>query len=167
LTLKFIEAVVGVYVLYDVWRFFSDFEEVSDALKERANRTYRLLKSSTSAFVIITGLNQKSIHDTIQLHEILSSNNYNPEAVIANRIHQDGENSHLAEKIYKLLGEESELADKLINNYKNYQTVIGSELDGLKKLKARFKCVSVPDLEGDVSNLRHLFELRKYLFSEI
>lgn len=164
MSLKFIQRIVGLDVIHDMWEFFSDFEAVNEGIKARAGKTYDLLKSQASSFLIVTNLKERSIQNTLDWHEELTSVGYNVDAVIVNRAAVDKDLSQIKEPDYKDIPGGPELRQKLLRNYDNYKNLISAEKAALEGLQSGFTCYAIPDLDTEVITLKDLHGLRGYLF---
>lgn len=164
MSLKFIQKIVGVDVLHDMWRFFSDFEAVSEGIKERAERTYDLLGSDDTSFILVTNLKEPTLANTLDLREELHSDGYSAEAIVVNRTVAERYPSAVGNPVRAKLPGGKQLKDKLISNYENYKKVIDAEAGILEELTSDYKCYAVPELSTEVKGLKDLYGLRKYLF---
>lgn len=168
-TLRVLEKVVGVDALNDVWEFFADFESVNEPLKRRAEETFRLLRSSKSMFLIVTGPGKQALYDSLSLYNNLTENNFKVGGIIANRVYSKDGVLDLTGEAKSLL-KDSALAEKLIKNYKNYRKVTESERKNLeefeKNLRGKIPVVQIPYFDVEVYDLERLFELREHLFSK-
>ena len=164
MSLKFIQKVVGVDVLHDMWQFFSDFEAVSEGIKERAERTYDLLGSDDTCFILVTNLKYPTLGNTLDLREELSSDGYSAEAIVVNRTVAERYSSAVGNPDRGKLPGDKSLKDKLIRNYEAYKNIIDAEAGILKELTSDYKCYAVPELSTEVKGLKDLYGLRKYLF---
>jgi hypothetical protein len=167
-TLKVLEKIVGVDVLHDVWEFFMDFESVNEPLKRRAEKTFGLLKSSKSVFLIVTGPGKSTLYDSLRLYNHLADGGFEVGGIIANRVHSGNDLPNLENETKFLLDGDASLAKKLIENYKNYKNILSSEKRDFdefrKKLKNEVPIIPVPYVDAEVYDLEGLFELREYLF---
>ncbi|MEZ4546645.1 MAG: hypothetical protein R3B51_02515 [Thermodesulfobacteriota bacterium] len=85
-SLKFIEKIVGIDVLHDMWEFFSGFEGVGEGMKARARKTDELLKSPEASFVIVTSLREDSMANAATWRGELRAGGYDVGGVVVNRV---------------------------------------------------------------------------------
>ncbi|MEQ9618603.1 MAG: ArsA-related P-loop ATPase [Deltaproteobacteria bacterium] len=164
MSLKFAERIVGIDVIHDMWEFFSDFEAVNEGIKARAAKTYNLLKSDSSSFLIVTNLKERSLQNTFDWHNELTSDGYDVDAVIVNRAAVDKDLSQLKEPDYKDIPGGREFRQKLLRNYDNYRSLISAEKAALERLQSRLTSYAIPDLDTEVITLKDLRGIREYLF---
>jgi anion-transporting ArsA/GET3 family ATPase len=163
-SLRFIQWIVGIDVIHDMWEFFSEFESVSEGIKERAEKTYGLLKSPDSSFVIVTDLSETSIENTLEWEKDLSSENYSVGAVVVNRTSTD-----LDLPAIKSIGDLEDtcsprLRQKLVRLYKEHKNEADAEKKALKKLGVKYPRIPVPEIDSEVIGLSEIRRLGEYLF---
>jgi anion-transporting ArsA/GET3 family ATPase len=168
--LKALEKVVGVDVLHDVWEFFMNFESVSEPITERAEKAFRLLRSSESMFLIVSGPRKSTLTDSLKLYSSLINEGFEVGGVIANRVHSTNGLPNLENETKALLDEDSALAKKLVRNYENYKNIANSEKKNLEEfersLRGEIPVVCVPYFDVEVYDLEKLIEFRSYLLEK-
>ncbi len=164
MSLKFIQRIVGLDVLHDMWEFFSDFEEVSEGISLRAGKTYDLLKSSDSSFAIITNLKKPSLQNAADWQRDLTTEGYNVDAMIVNRTAIQKHLAGLGDIDRSGLPGGRDLREKLVRNYKNYKNIIDAETTAMKGLESGLPCFAIPDLDTEIISLKDLHGLREYIF---
>ena len=162
-SLKFIEKIVGIDVLHDMWEFFSGFEGVGEGMKARARKTDELLRSPEASFVIVTSLREDSMASAATWRGELRAGGYDVGGVVVNRV-LFPEERRPAGKLPKGFSRRKELAQKLESNYGLYLEIADAEHDALDRLRREFDCAPVPDAGSDITALSDLHGLRKYLF---
>ena len=162
-SLKFIEKIVGIDVLHDMWEFFSGFEGVGEGMKARARKTDELLRSPEASFVIVTSLREDSMANAASWRGELRAGGYDVGGVVVNRV-LFPEERRPAGKLPKGFSRRKELAQKLESNYGLYSEIAAAEHDALDRLRLEFGCAAVPDAGSDITALSDLCGLRKYLF---
>ncbi len=163
-SLRFIQRIVGLEVLHDMWEFFSDFEAVSDGIKIRAGKTYDLLKSPSAAFLIVTNLSEPSIENTLSWERELISEHYHVEAVVVNRTKVNDGLPGIKELDDGDFAGSPRLREKLLTLYKNYKLEADAEKKALKRLGSGYRCFPVPEIDTEVIGLKDIHSLRGYLF---
>jgi anion-transporting ArsA/GET3 family ATPase len=163
-SLKFIQKIVGIEVLHDMWEFFSDFEAVNEGIKARAVEAYDLLKSPSVSFLIVTNLSEPSIQNTIRWESELGSEDYNVEAIVVNRTKENNNMPGIEIFDKPDLALSPGLRKKLLRLYKDYKHEADAERRAMKKLGSQRACFSVPEIGFEVIGLRDLQGLRRYLF---
>lgn len=162
-SLRFIERIVGLDVLHDMWEFFSDFEAVGDSMKARALGTEKLLKSPEASFVIVTSLGEASMKSAAAWRDNLASGGYDVGGVVINRV-LFGEKIGLAGKLPDGFTVGKNLRTKLESNFRLYNDIADTERGAFLSLGKKFDCLAVPDAGSDITALSDLHCLRKYLF---
>jgi len=83
----FFDRMVGLELLRDMAEFFQAFGPLYDGFRERALDVQRLLRSSETMFVLVSGPGRQRIADTLFFARRLSEAGYHLGPVITNRIH--------------------------------------------------------------------------------
>lgn len=162
-SLRFIEKIVGIDVLHDMWEFFSGFEGVGEGMKARARKTDELLKSPGASFVIVTSLREDSMANAASWRGELAAGGYDVGGMVVNRA-LFPEKRRLRDKLPKGFSGHKGLASKLESNYGLYTEIADAEHDALDRLRREFDFAAVPDAGSDITALSDLYGLRKYLF---
>jgi len=163
-SLRFIQGIVGIEVIHDMWEFFSEFESVSEEIKSRAGKAYDLLKSPSAAFLIVTNLSEASINNTLVWQKELSSENYPVGAVVVNRTSRYWDLPGITGTMDLESLPSRGLRDKLAGLYKGYKHEADAEKKALKRLGTGYPCITVPEIDTEVIGLKDLRGLRGYLF---
>jgi anion-transporting ArsA/GET3 family ATPase len=163
-SLKFIQKIVGLDVLHDMWEFFSVIESVSEGIKARAVKTYDLLKSPSASFLIVTSLSEPSIENTLMWEKDLGTEHYNVEAIIVNRTKENKDLPGIKLLDVPDFAGSPELREKLMRLYKDYKHESDAEKKALRSLGSQHKCFPVPEINTELMGLRELHGLRAYLF---
>lgn len=162
-SLRFIEKIVGLDVLHDMWEFFSGFERVGESMKERALRTEELLKSPEASFVVVTSLSEASVENASSWRTELLSGGYDVGGVVINRV-LFGEKKEVSGKLPEGFPGGKSLKEKLEANYRLYKDIEDAERSALHGIRQKFDCTAIPDAGSDITTLSDLHGLRKYLF---
>lgn len=164
-SLRFIQRIVGLEVIHDMWEFFSEFESVSEDIKTRAAGTYELLKSPETSFLIVTNLSEAAIENTLGWERDLISADHEVGAVVVNRTSRNRSLPALrgAWGGGGLTGKPV-LMEKLGRLYREYKREADAEKRAFRKLGSEFPCIPVPEIDTEVAGLRDLHSLREYLF---
>jgi anion-transporting ArsA/GET3 family ATPase len=84
--LKALQRWTGLDLLRDLGEFASAFEGMTEGFSQRAAEVNELLRSSQTAFVLVTTLEPHTIETTIRFHEQLATEGFRVSGIIANRI---------------------------------------------------------------------------------
>ena len=83
----FFDRMVGLELLRDMAEFFQAFGPLYDGFRQRALDVQRLLRSSDTMFVLVSGPGRQRVADTLFFARRLTEAGYNLGPVITNRIH--------------------------------------------------------------------------------
>ncbi len=84
--LKALERWTGLDLLHDLSDFVSGFEEMIEGFTRRADEVNKLLRASTTAFVLVTTPEPHTIETTIGFHHELRDGGFPVAGIIANRV---------------------------------------------------------------------------------
>jgi anion-transporting ArsA/GET3 family ATPase len=84
--LKALQRWTGMDLLRDLGEFVASFESMTEGFSERAAEVNELLRSSETAFVLVTTLEPHTIDTTIRFHAQLAAEGFRVSGIIANRI---------------------------------------------------------------------------------
>ena len=134
--------ITGVELISDLATFFGLLGDMTDDFSARAKQVEQMLRSTTTAFLLVTSAQRAPIEEAIWMRRMLEQNGLPFAGVIVNRFHHD------------LLGdtELGELSDEL-----GFER-LAAELDGRPLL-------AVPQLDGDVHDIEGLLRIHRYLFA--
>jgi anion-transporting ArsA/GET3 family ATPase len=163
-SLRFIQKIVGLEVIHDMWEFFSEFESVSEDMKTRAAETYGLLKSPQASFLIVTNLSEAAIENTLAWERDLVSTDHTVGAVVVNRTSRNRDLPAFKGSPGPGFIGGPRLSEKLERLYKDYKRVADAEKKAFRRLGREFPYVPVPEIDAEVAGLRDLHNLREYLF---
>jgi len=163
-SLKFVQRIVGLGVIHDMWEFFSEFESVSEDMKTRAAGTYGLLKSPQASFLIVTNLSEAAIENTLAWERDLVSTGHAVGAVVVNRTSRNRGLPALKGSPEPGFIGGPRLSEKIERLYKDYKRVADAEKKAFRKLGLKFPCIPVPEIDTEAAGLRGLHDLREYLF---
>lgn len=87
--LRTLEKVTGVTALKAASEFFLSFEGMYDGFKERAGAVYELLRSRTTAFLLVTSPDDITVEEAIYFYDKLVEYHMPINGLIINRVHVD------------------------------------------------------------------------------
>jgi anion-transporting ArsA/GET3 family ATPase len=154
----------GIDLLADLAEFFRSFAGMTEGFRERASLVNELLADSRTAFVLVTSPRRAALEEAVWFHHRLMEAGLPFAGVIANRVHQGGEESDPAE-LARLLGDE--LGHKVARTYEDERRMAERDHAGLAELRRRIgrkPIVEVPHLHDDVHDLDGLRQMDEYLF---
>lgn len=161
--LGLVDRTLGLQFLQDLSEFFLAFEAMYDGFKERAARVFGLLREPTSGFVLVASPAQASLDEVLYFHRRLEEKRMPFVALVVNRLHPEpagsarvrppaGVTKALSEKLAAVLAEERLVAKAEHRRVGRVEVDIGR------------RPVLVPELDGDVHDLRGLAEVAEALF---
>lgn len=83
----FFDRMVGLELLRDMAEFFQAFAPFFDGFRERAFEVQKLLKSSETVFVLVSGPGPQRVADTLFFARRLEESGYHLGPIVVNRIH--------------------------------------------------------------------------------
>jgi anion-transporting ArsA/GET3 family ATPase len=129
--LKALQRWTGFDLLNDLADFVSGFEHMIEGFSTRAEEVTRLLHAPTTAFVLVTTPEARTIETTIAFHHELKAGGYPVAGVIANRVIAF---PRLAEDDPSLQRWEGGLAGKLRRNYRELHELSRRDRRALQRL---------------------------------
>ena len=170
LLLELVDRVLGLQFLQDLSEFFLAFESMYDGFKLRATQVYELLRSPQAAFVVVASPRSASLDEANHFHARLSEKQMPFAAFLVNRVHTD---PSAAGRAARAAGEapppvDEDLAARLVEVHARQRALARQDRLSIARLKGRTReqVVAIPELEGDVHDLRTLGELAEALFGQ-
>ncbi len=170
LLLELVDRVLGLQFLQDLSEFFLAFESMYDGFKLRATQVYELLRSPQAAFVVVASPRSASLDEAHHFHARLSEKQMPFAAFLVNRVHTD---PSAAGRAARAAGEapppvDEDLAARLVEVHARQRALARQDRLSIARLKGRTReqVVAIPELEGDVHDLRSLAELAEALFGQ-
>ncbi len=159
--------VLGAQVLRDLQSFIAALDTMFGGFRERADATYRLLKTSGTSFVVVAAPERDALREASYFVERLGAESMPLAGLVLNRVHTTGAKSLSAARAAagaEVLGEsagakEHALAASILRLHADRMRTIERE----QRLRGRFTAahprvpvVDVPALPGDVHDLAGL-----------
>lgn len=170
LLLELVDRVLGLQFLQDLSEFFLAFESMYDGFKLRATQVYELLRSPQAAFVVVASPRPASLDEAHHFHARLSEKQMPFAAFLVNRVHTD---PSAAGRAARAGGQapspvDEDLAARLVEVHARQRALARLDRVSIARLKGRTReqVVAIPELEGDVHDLRSLGELAEALFGQ-
>jgi anion-transporting ArsA/GET3 family ATPase len=168
--LSALRRVTGVDLLADVSTFFQLLGDMTGDFTERAALVERMLRASTTAFLLVTSPQHAPIQEAMWFQRTLEDHGLPFAGVIVNRVHHDllgdREPADLADALREMLA--PELAARVADNFRDYHVLarrddrniarLADEVDGRPLLL-------VPQLDDDIHDVEGLLRVRRYLFA--
>jgi anion-transporting ArsA/GET3 family ATPase len=168
--LSALRRVTGVDLIGDLTTFFGLMGDMTDDFSERARGVERMLKASTTAFVLVTSAQQAAIDEAIWFRRTLIEGGLPFEGVIVNRVHHDILGEAEPEDLVSALDAEltGNLAARVAENFFDYHRLAQRDARNVARLRdelAEQPLLLVPHLDDDVHDVEGLRRVQRYLFA--
>ena len=162
--------VTGVDLIGDLTTFFGLLGDMTDDFSERARGVQRMLKDSTTAFVLVTSAQQASIDEAIWFRRTLTEGGLPFAGVIVNRVHHDILGEAEPEDLVSALDAEltGDLAARVAENFFDYHRLAQRDARNVTRLEKELggePLLLVPHLDDDVHDVEGLLRVHRYLFA--
>jgi anion-transporting ArsA/GET3 family ATPase len=156
----------GVDLLEDLSEFFRSFGDMSQGLRQRAERVNDLLADSRTAFLLVTSPRRDAVDEAAFFHHRLLDSGLPFGGVVVNRTHELAAGAGgAASEVEELLGEQ--LGRKVLRNLEDYRRLAERDRHNVQRLRAtlgRKPMIAVPHLDDDVHDIGGLAQVNEYLF---
>src|ERR1700759_721837 len=162
--------VTGVDLIGDLTTFFGLLGDMTDDFSERARGVQRMLKASTTAFVLVTSAQQASIDEAIWFRRTLTEGGLPFAGVIVNRVHHDILGEAEPEDLVSALeaAMNVDLAARVAENFFDYHRLARRDAHNVARLRDELggqPLLLVPHLDDDVHDVAGLLRVHRYLFA--
>ena len=162
--------VTGVELISDLSTFFGLLGDMTEDFSARAKQVEQMLRSPTTAFLLVTSAQRAPIEEAIWMRRMLEDSGLPFAGVIVNRFHHDllgdSELGELSDELAKGLG--PELAGRVAANLIDYHLLARRDELGLDRLADELDgrpLLAVPQLDDDVHDVEGLLRVHRYLFA--
>ncbi|MBK7858292.1 MAG: ArsA family ATPase [Archangiaceae bacterium] len=160
---KTISRFTGAETLQELAGFMLAVSGLNEGFRERATETRALLAAKTTGFVLVTGPMPDRMDEAVFFHTLLRQNHLEVAALVVNRVHQPVPASQWAAA--------ARLPDpvrrKMEQTLEESEALAAADARGIEKLREQCPgtpLIIVPRFEGDVHDLKALWETSKFLF---
>jgi anion-transporting ArsA/GET3 family ATPase len=170
LMLSVFARVSGVNLIEDLSGFFGSLTGLTDGFRERARGVEQLLRDPTTGFLIITSPEHEPAREASFLHAQLVREQLGFAGLIVNRFHAQGLEGQTSEEVASLLTPQLDptLAARVAANLADFDILVRRDHESVATISEEIdepSPVLVPQLDGDVQDLRGLFVVAEQLFS--
>ena len=165
-----VQRVTGVDLLADLSTFFRLLGGMTEDFRVRAAEVEKMLKASTTAFVLVTSAQREPIDEAIWFRRTLWETGLPFAGVIVNRVHHDilGHSPHgeVIAACEPSLG--GELAARVAENFHDYHVLARRDERNISRLAAGGEgrpVMLVPHFDDDVHDVEGLLRVHRYLFA--
>jgi anion-transporting ArsA/GET3 family ATPase len=162
--------VTGVDLLADLSTFFALLGDMTDDFSRRASEVERMLRSSKTAFVLITTSEHAPIAEAIWFRRTLEQSGLPFAGVVVNRVHHDmlgdAEPDHLDAALRDVI--DPDLARAVAENFDDYHVLARRDMHNIQRLETELDgrpLLLVPHLDDDVHDFDGLARVQRYLFA--
>jgi anion-transporting ArsA/GET3 family ATPase len=162
--------VTGVDLLADLSTFFALLGDMTEDFSRRARGVERMLKSSQTAFLLVTTSEHAPIDEAIWFRRTLEQSGLPFAGVVVNRVHHDmlgdAEPDHLDASLRQAIG--PELARAVAANFDDYHVLARRDMHNIRRLETELDgrpLLLVPHLDDDVHDFDGLARVHRYLFA--
>jgi anion-transporting ArsA/GET3 family ATPase len=162
--------VTGVDLIGDLSTFFGLLGDMTEDFSRRARQVEQMLRSPTTAFVLVTSAQQTTIDEAIWFRRTVVDGGMPFAGVIVNRVHHDILGESEPEDLVAALGEglPPELATRVAENFMDYHLLARRDARNVARLQKELgdqPLLLVPHLDDDVHDVEGLLRVHRYLFS--
>jgi anion-transporting ArsA/GET3 family ATPase len=162
--------VTGVDLLSDLSGFFGLLGDMTDDFSQRAAQVERMLRASTTAFLLVTSAQSAPIEEAIWFRRTLQDSGLPFAGVVVNRVHHDLLGDSEADDLTAALLSElpRELAGRVAENFHDYHVLARRDQRNVEHLADELGAsplLLVPYLDHDVHDIGGLLRVHRYLFA--
>lgn len=170
LMLSVFARVTGVNLIEELSTFFGSLAGLTDGFRERARGVEQLLRDPATGFLIVTSPEHEPAREASFLHTQLTREQMSFSGLIVNRFHDQGLGGRTPEQVALLLTPQldSALATRVAANLADFDMLAQRDRESVRALSRDLSEPSpllVPQLDGDVQDLRGLFIIAEQIFS--
>jgi anion-transporting ArsA/GET3 family ATPase len=160
--------VTGVDMLSDLSTFFRSLGGIIEGFGERTRGVAKLLRSSETAFLIVTSPEHEPAQEALYLGERLAETGMPSPWLIFNRVHSDGLDGRSVEQVQALLsdGLGEALAGRVASNLADFDVLAGRDRRSIAELSASMDAggpTLVGQLDEEVQDLLGLARIAEQL----
>lgn len=168
LIFKIFDRIIGFAFLKDISEMLISFQELLGGFEGRAKEVQNIFKQDSTAFVLVSACEEKSVQETKIFIQKLSNLNLQLSSLFLNRFYpyyhrstnqKESDLNQLKNKV----GEK--LAQKMGEAFEKFDGIAERDLEYLKEFKGllKEKVATIPLFRSDIHDLGGLYELSGYL----
>ncbi len=162
--------VTGVDLLADLSTFFELLGEMTEDFSMRAVKVERMLRASTTAFLLVSTAQDEPIDEAIWFRRTLRQSGLPFAGVVVNRVHHDVLGDHEPGEVEAaLVGRlDPELAARVAANFRDYHALAAHDRRNVRRLREELgdcPLLLVPQLDDDIHDTEGLLRMHRYLFA--
>jgi anion-transporting ArsA/GET3 family ATPase len=162
--------ITGIDLLADLSTFFQLLGSMTDDFSLRAAQVERMLKTDTTAFLLVTSAQREPIDETIWFRRTLEDGGLPFAGVVVNRVHHDMLGDNEPEDLVAQLEHElgPELGGRVAQNFHDYHVLARRDDHNIARLARELggrPLFLIPHLDDDVHDVAGLLAMHRYLFA--
>ncbi|MHB8657240.1 MAG: ArsA family ATPase [Solirubrobacteraceae bacterium] len=162
--------ITGVDLISDLSTFFELLGEMTEDFSLRAAQVEKMLRATTTSFVLVTSAQAEPIDEAIWFRRTLQETGLPFAGVVVNRFHHEISSPHEADEVAILLAEDlgRELASRVAENFHDYHVLARRDRQNVARLIAELDgqpLLLVPQFDEDVHDVGGLLRVHRYLFA--
>jgi anion-transporting ArsA/GET3 family ATPase len=162
--------ITGVDLLADLSGFFGLLGDMTDDFSQRAAQVEKMLRASTTAFLLVTSAQSAPIEEAMWFRRTLQESGLPFAGVVVNRVHHDLLGDSEADDLLAALQSELEppLAARVAENFHDYHVLARRDHRNVERLAEELDgspLLLVPYLDHDVHDIDGLLRVHRYLFA--
>jgi anion-transporting ArsA/GET3 family ATPase len=160
--------VTGVDMLSDLSTFFRSLGGIIEGFGERTRGVAKLLRSSQTAFLIVTSPEHEPVQEALYLGERLAHTEMPTPWLVVNRVHTKGLDGHSVEDVEALLSDElgDGLAGRVASNLADFDVLAARDRKSIAHLSSSLDAAGptvVGQLDEEVQDLLGLARISEQL----
>ncbi len=157
--LKRLSKFVGSQFVDDIGVFFSEFEDVTEGFKKKADETFSLLRGESTSFILVASPAVEALQEAVFFYERLQSTSMPFGHFIINRVHRPSPPLPSADAM-------RDAPPQLVAVAKNWQKIVTRDANAVTMLSKHHACVAIcPASAKDVHSIESLGELGQTLLA--
>ena len=161
--------ITGIDLITDLSVFFQLLGDMTNDFSQRAAQVEQLLRSPTTAFVLVTSAAREPIDEAIWFGQRLRDDGLPFAGVVVNRVHHDLLGNREPREVRRSLARvlPPSLATRVAENFRDYHVLARRDDHNLARLSGQLderRLLLVPQLDDDVHDVEGLLRVHRYLF---
>lgn len=165
-----LKRITGVDLISDLATFFQLLGDMTSDFSQRAAQVEALLRSPSTAFLLVTSATRESTDEAIWFAERLAADGLPFGGVVVNRVHHDLLGDRAPREVRRSLARTLPpgLAARVAENFRDYHVLARRDDQNLTRLASQLderRLLLVPQLDDDVHDVDGLLRIHRYLFA--
>ena len=162
--------ITGIDLITDLSTFFQLLGDMTKDFSQRATQVEALLRSDSTAFLLVTSAAREPIDEAIWFGQRLQADGLPFAGVVVNRVHHDLLGDRAPRDVRRSLARvlPPGLAMRVAENFRDYHVLARRDDHNLARLTSQLderRLLLVPQLDDDVHDVDGLLRIHRYLFA--